>query len=65
MKAVLIYDAGEPYASEITVEEFESKDDLIKFINDKNIGKEFIAAYEYRNEIKIKPIETVTKWSIV
>jgi hypothetical protein len=65
MKAVLIYDNGEQYAPDITIQAFDSKSELIKFINDKNIGKAVIAAYEYYDEIKIQPVETVTKWEIV
>lgn len=62
MKTVLIYENGEPYESNIEVEEFYSKDEMISFINDKKIGNKIIAAYEVYKEIKIKPVEKVTIW---
>jgi len=62
MKTVLIYDNGEPYESNVEIEEFDSKDKMISFINEKKIGEKILAAYEIYKEIKIKPVEKVTIW---
>jgi hypothetical protein len=62
MKAVLFYDAGEEYAPDVTVKEFENKEKMLDFINEKNIGQAVIAAYEYYKEIEIEPYEKVVNY---
>ena len=53
MKAVLIYDDGEQCEPNFMVKNFESKESMIDFVNEHNIGKCIIAAYEVYREIKI------------
>lgn len=65
MKTILIYDKCDyEFESEIKVEEFESKEIMLEFINNNKIGKQIIASYEIYKEIKFKPFELVTKWII-
>lgn len=62
MKAVLFYDAGEEFEPDITVKEFENKDKMLDFINEKNIGQAVIVAYEYYKKIEIEPYEKVINY---
>ena len=64
MKAVLFYDAGEEYESEIRVEEFESKEQMIYFVNKENLGNSIIAAYEYFRKIEIEPYEKIVSYKL-
>jgi len=64
MKAVLFYDAGEEYESEIRVEEFESKEQMIYFVNEERIGNSIIAAYEYFRKIEIEPYEKIVSYKL-
>lgn len=63
MKTILIYDKSDyQHESEVAVEEFESKEAMINFINVEKIGKRIIASYEIYKEIKIKPVEIEVRW---
>ena len=44
------------------MEEFGSKDEMIKFINEFRVGDKVIAAYEYFKKIEIEPYEKVTSY---
>lgn len=64
MKSVLFYDAGEQYAPDITVKEFENKEKMLDFINENDIGQSIIAAYEFYKEIDIEPFEKIISYKI-
>ena len=64
MKAVLFYDAGQEYESNIKVEEFESKEQMIDFVNNARIGNSIIAAYEYFRKIEIEPYEKIVSYKL-
>lgn len=62
MKAVLFYDAGVEYAPDVTVKEFQNKEEMLDFINKNNIGQSVISAYEFYKEIEIEPYEKVLNY---
>ena len=61
MNAVLIYDNSSNLGG-VEVEEFGSKDEMLKFINEFHVGDKVIAAYEYFKKIEIEPYEKVTSY---
>jgi len=64
MKALLIYDNGEQYEPDFKIEEFDSKEKMIEFINEKNVGEGVIAAYEFYKEVEIEPFERVVNYKL-
>ena len=64
MKAILIYNEGEEYEYSCKIDEFDSKEEMIKFINDNNVGEYIIAAYEFYKKIEIEPYEKTIKYKI-
>jgi hypothetical protein len=65
MKTILIYDDSEyEYESNVVVKEFNSKEQMVEFVNTEKIGKSIIACYEVFKEIKFKPVEKITLWDI-
>jgi len=62
MDTVLIYDAGMEYEPSIEVKEFDTKEEMLKFINELRVGDKVIAAYEYFKKIEIEPYEKVTSY---
>jgi len=61
MNAVLIYDNSSNLGG-VEVEEFGSKEEMLKFINEFDIGHMVIAAYEISKKIEIEPFEKVIKY---
>lgn len=64
MKALLIYDVGEQYEPNYQRKEFESKEEMVEYINKNNIGEGIIAAYEFYKEIIIEPFQKVVNYKI-
>ena len=64
MKAVLIYDSSEEFEYDLRIEEFNSKEEMIEFINEKNIGESVIKAYEFYKEIEIEPFKKVITYKL-
>ena len=61
---VLIYDDGEQYESNVLVKEFKSENDMIEFINQNDLGKGVMAAYNACSKIEIEPFEKIVKYRI-
>jgi len=61
---VLIYDYGDQYEPDVLIKEFKSEDDMIEFINQNDIGKSVMAAYEAYRKIEIEPFEKIIKYRI-
>jgi hypothetical protein len=64
MKTVLIFNRGDQYDTDIQIKEFDEKEEMVKYINEKNIGKGIMAAYEIYKEIEIEPFEKVLNYRI-
>jgi len=64
MKVVLFYMEGDEYEQAATQQVFNTKDEMINFVNDKGIGKDILVCYEVLREIKIEPYQKVTQYKI-
>ena len=63
MKCVLIYDEGE-FESYFVCKEFNSEDELIRFVNKEKIGKAIVSAYRFYDKVEIEPYKKVTEYRI-
>ncbi|MFA5432704.1 MAG: hypothetical protein WC910_05225 [Bacteroidales bacterium] len=66
MRTILIYDESDTdYDEWIRLEEFDSKEDMLNFVNNnKQVCRKIIAAYEIYGKLKFKPVEKVTSWDV-
>ncbi len=64
MGTVLFYNDSDGFDPDNKHLEFDTEEEMLKFVNDNKIGDKIIAAYHIIKEIKFKPVEQVVTWEI-
>ena len=62
IKAVLIFERGIHYEENTEIEEFESNDEMLKFINEHAERIKIQAMYEVRRRLRVEPFEKTIQY---